>query len=310
MFAHGAILPSPTARPSNDAAAATPPSIAAGSVGRRRGQRTSKYSLLSLDVLCSITDVFCCRTSCRSGNPTAGQRTSQVISPRQAVRKWAEIHNYGLTVLAHSTLRLPRGVKANLRRGRVLVFVVEPARGQGIAPADENPATAFTLRAVKLIEAEHALPLPAPEALELSQLAAEFDEPGFRGDPDPHATPAGYVPVCFELGTAFVFTTQYAVYRASHHTDDTELEDKTIRMFKDVTHVFVALINNGVVLRPPSDGSAAPPDIGRMVRARNGWRWQQDPGAWDLMGMLKPLQAIPFQTTYSVTGLWARFQKW
>ena len=236
----------------------------------------------------------------------------QVVRPRYAVKQWAEIHKYGLTVLAHSTLRLPRGVKANLRRGRVLVFVVEPTPLSATEPvaADANPATAFTLCAVKLVEAEHAPPLPNPEALGLSRLAAAFDEPGFYGDSDRYATPAGYVPVCFELGAAFVYTTQYAVYRASHHSDDTELEDKTIRMFEDVTHVFVILINNGVVFRPPSEGPAAPPDVGRMFRAQSGWRWQQDLGAWDLMGMLMPLQDIPFQTSYSVTGLWARFQQW
>ncbi|KAI1783426.1 hypothetical protein LXA43DRAFT_1046951 [Ganoderma leucocontextum] len=282
MFAQGVIPLSLAAQRSNDVVDATPSSIVAGSVGRGRTGQAASLA-----------------TAC----------TDQGVSPRQAVKEWAEIHKYGLTVLAHSTLRLPRGVKANLRRGRVLVFVVEPAR-RAESAANENPATAFTLCAVKLVEAEHALPLPSPEALELSRLAAEFDEPGFRGDSGKYATPAGYVPVCFALGTAFVFTTQYPVYRASHHTDDTELEDKTIRMFKDVTHVFVTLINNGVVFRPPSEGPAAPPDVWRMVPARNGWRWQQDPGAWDLMGMLMPLQDIQFQTTYSVTGLWARFQQW
>ena len=226
------------------------------------------------------------------------------------MRAWAEIHKYGLTVLAHSTLRLPRGVKANLRRGRVLVFTVEPTQHAQFDTVRENPATAFTLCAVKLIEAEHAPSLPGHESLELSRLAAEFDEPGFRGDSDMHTTPAGYVPVCFELGAAFVFTTQYAVYRASHHSDNTELEDKTVRVFKDVTHVFVTLINNGVVFQPPSEGPAAPPDVGRMVKGRNGWRWRQDPGAWDMMGMLMPLQDISLQTSYSVTGLWARFQQW
>ena len=120
------------------------------------------------------------------------------------MRAWAEIHKYGLTILAHSTLRLPRGVKANLRRGRVLVFTVEPTRRARSGAAHENPATAFTLCAVKLVEAEHAPSLPGHESLELSRLAAEFDEPGFRGDSGMHTTPAGYVPVCFELGAAFV----------------------------------------------------------------------------------------------------------
>ncbi|PIL30626.1 hypothetical protein GSI_07328 [Ganoderma sinense ZZ0214-1] len=258
------------------------------------------------------------RTICRGHTSQVGQqRRDSAVSPRQTVREWSEIHKYGLTVLAHSTLRLPRGVKANLRRGRVLVFTIEPSRPTQSSATPENPATAFTLCAIKLVEAQHAPSLPSHESLELSRLAAEFDEPGFRGDSgsDGHARPAGYVPVCFELGSAVVYTTQYAIYRASHHSDDTELEDKTIRVFNDVTRVFVTLINNGVVFRPPSEGPAAPlPDVGRMVRGRDGdgwrWQWQRDPGAWDMMGMLMPLQDISLQTSYSVTGLWARFQQW
>ncbi|KAI1782819.1 hypothetical protein LXA43DRAFT_1103366 [Ganoderma leucocontextum] len=224
------------------------------------------------------------------------------------MKEWAELHKYALTVLAHHALRSTGGVEANLRLGRVVVFIVSTQRPDN-APPDDSPGTKFTLRDARLIEAEQAPWL----ADDRQHTNADFGEPGFRGDTQTaDMPPAGLLPiVCLAEGTTFVVSSHLPVYRAVRHPDDTPLDAEMAGAFQDVNRLFVTFINNGIVFRPPPQGRAAPPDAGKMVRAGKGWKWKQERRAWYVMWtVLRSQDTRMFDTTLSATELWMRFWRW
>ncbi|KAI1782820.1 hypothetical protein LXA43DRAFT_1068244 [Ganoderma leucocontextum] len=255
---------------------------------------------------------------CRSRNSQAEQATdfagyATAIALVQATKEWSSIHKYALTVIAHSLFRIAGGVEASLRQGQIVAFGLSSQRAES-PPADSdenmNPSTAFCLQSAKILLAEGPLSFCRQE--EHPTLDAEYGELGFFSGDSANATPAGLIgTACFVEGTTHVTATSYPVYRASHHPDDTPLDDDMTAIFQDVSTIFTTLINNRVVLRPPSDGCQALPNAGRIVRVRKGWRWEQDQRAWQLVEIVRPPRyGILFETFIFAAALWARFRQW
>lgn len=223
-----------------------------------------------------------------------------------AVADWVEIHKYALTVLAHSAIRGSGGVEANLRIGRMVVFVLQPWRQTDSGSADVNPGSKFVLSKVNHQDGEH---VPQFRQLVSDSFGSRYMEGGFRGDAS-DTTPAGFVPVlCIVEGTLTPSVLQFPIYRPSRHPDDAT-DEQTIGLSKDIIRIFHGFINNGVVIRAPVDGKIGVPPSGIMVRAQKGWKWQQTQLAWQCLNIAVPHQNPPFNTPGSATELWTRFQQW
>ncbi|KAI1783427.1 hypothetical protein LXA43DRAFT_335423 [Ganoderma leucocontextum] len=244
------------------------------------------------------------RTLCRNRDPEAVGTTDAAgdttpLALGRAIEEWAGIHKYAVAVYLHSMLRIAGGVEASVREGRVFLFFLISQHTES-APADRNPATAFILKEARLVR-EDFYPFYTREERVVPN--ADFRVPGARED----AVPAGSIPVLWTADDAtFMVPTHYTVYPASHHPDDAPPGEAMSAIFQEMSQIFMTFMNYGIVLRPSGDG-LAPPDSGKAVRARRGWRWQRDRTAWRVVKELMPHHGILSQTSLSPTDLWMRF---
>lgn len=254
------------------------------------------------------------RQLCRSRSPQPSVSTAETagyptpIALGRAIREWAGLHQYTIAVYLHAMLRIAGGVAASVRENRVFLFFLISQRNHDAPPEDVNPATTFILKEARLVREDFSSTYRREERLVPN---ADFRPPGGR-EGSANATPVGSIPVLWMAdGATFMVTTHYAVYPAAYHPDDTPPSDAMGAIFEDMSQIFMTFMNYGIVLRPFGDGLGfAPPESGKMVPGRRGWRWQRDRSAWRLVKELMPHHGISPQTPLSPTALWTRFWYW
>lgn len=227
------------------------------------------------------------------------------IALGRAIRDWAAIHKYTIAVYLHSMLRIAGGVQASVAEGRVFLFFMVSQHAPESDPADDNPATAFILKEARLVREDFSSTYrreesPVPDV--------DFRPPGVRED----QAEAGTISVLWIVnGATFMVTTHYNIYPASHHPDDALPGEAMGAVFEEMSQIFMTFMNYGIVLHPPANPeSLAPPESGKMVQARKGWRWQRDRRAWRAVKELMPHHGITPQTPFAPTDLWMHFWSW
>nr|VWP01456.1 Carnitine acetyl transferase [Ganoderma boninense] len=241
-----------------------------------------------------------------SSADAAGYATPLALG--HAIRDWAGIHSYSISVYLHAMLRIAGGVEASIRERRVFLFFMVSQRTPEECtsqPIDGNPATAFILKEARLVREDFSSTYQRDEN---SPPDADFRPPGLPEDQDE----AGAIPILWIVnGASFMVSTQYSVYPASHHPDDAPPGEAMAAVFKEMSQIFMTFMNYGIVLHPPADPRGlAPPDSGTLVQARKGWKWHRDRRAWRTVKELMPHHGVTPQTPFSPTDLWTHFWSW
>ena len=186
--------------------------------------------------------------------------------------------------LAH---KMDGGVDDHLASQRAMVFVLSPGTPEPVDPG--NPAKAFQLEEVGIIPRNEREFLDSqwPRVEAICKDYAQRMRPKLR-EAEREAF-AGFIPAAFHFRTSgMVSFTQYPLYRLRGHSSDPSRNPpqtkEQLQLFDEMSHLYVGLINMGMVLRAPGgNDNLAFPEAGfyRPIKKNlKSWKWVAGPG-WD-----------------------------
>ena len=233
----------------------------------------------------------------RQAMDASTRRIRKAVGLGQALREWVGIHKYSLSVVVHFMLLPPGGVDAILEMERIVVFRLSVSPRHAESSATEwNPATTFSTCMTEL----QSDPLLRPEELaDMRPDAESAARAGFCGD-SANVVPTGFVYVMLLAeGTHIPSGVQCAVYRAYYRPNNAPLSDLMFAVCWDMSTLFVAFVNESIVIRTPAH-HAAPPEVDQMVQARKAWRFKREERAWQSADL----------ASSPAMSLWTHFREW
>ncbi|KAL1947395.1 hypothetical protein VTO73DRAFT_14356 [Trametes versicolor] len=227
-----------------------------------------------------------------------------------AIKLWAEIHDYGITVVTNAAILLNNDIRPSDFSREIWAFMFVLDVGANSQGPDGNPAKAFQLLQVSLMRKEELGPLSDTwdQAVDHCRQAAVA-----RRKEDPVHLLAAYLPAVFVMANTGVTTWYHFPVYLPRREDAFSLDGTSRSIISDAHRMCSEAMNAGDIFRVPEESGRYKhtPDLGTVVKyGKKKWMWQaRDENVyWDALARRMSHKDSPYKSGLPPREIWARFQ--
>lgn len=258
-----------------------------------------------------------CRDTCRPADnledlhdedqPLAGYKSASALG--NAIKHWLEYHDYGFRLVNCATVLLHNNIPTDFTNcSRAFKFSIDVGiKREGTRG---NPAKAFQLNDVSLVEREELGPLSGDNGTWNAITALCHEEAELRRQSRSALVPAAVLPAVFlVMGTGIAVWKQFPVFLPPRKPGDMYAFDESARaVLADTRRICIEAMSTGAIFRPPKTYKPMP-DIGTLARSGKKWVWEgrDDHPYWVALARRMSRSGSPYKSGLAPFDIWARF---